>query len=191
MQKRLIEKIRKEVLNGKSKYGVAKELGLSDSIVYYHTRDIPSKSPGRSEIRGKTLDLLKQLLQDGYVYGQRHTSSQFRTLRKHFPVIKRAEFDKRTVFFLEDKNKAALSAMISQKKSRVISYRDISNISKVFNVGLKMNEKHQLLGRNKSKKQRKNHSSQDDSLRENDGSLAFFYIRRYCDTMFIIFIKYN
>ena len=182
MHKELIEKIRREVLNGKSKYGVAKELGLSDSIVYYHTRDIPSKSPGRSEIRGKTLDLLKQLLQDGYVYGKRHTSSQFRTLRKHFPVIKRAEFDKRAVFFLEEKNKIALEALIAQKKSRVISYRDISSISKVFNVGLKMNEKHQLLGKDKSKKSHKNHSPQGDYLRENDGSLAFFYIRRYCNT---------
>ena len=180
MQKRLIEKIRGEVLSGKSKYSVAKELGLSDSIVYYHTRDIPSRSPGRSEIRGKTLDLLKQLLQDGYVYAKTHTSGQFRTLRKHFPVIKRAEFDKRAVFFLEEKNKIALEALIAQKKSRVISYRELNDISKVFNVGLKMNDKHKLLSKNKSKKSRKKHSPQDDSLRDNGDSLAFFYIRKYC-----------
>jgi len=180
MHKKLIEKIKQEVLGGKTKYTVAKEMDIPQQLVYYHTRDIPSKNPGRTEIRGKTLELLKQLLQEGYVYSTTHTSGRFRTLRKHFPAIQRAEFDKRTVYFLVDKNKIALEAMIVQKKSRVISYRELNDISKVFNVGLSMDEKRLLLGRKSSKKQRKKYSNSGDSLRENDGSLAFFYIRRYC-----------
>ena len=178
-KKEIIKKIREEVLNGKTKYTVAKEQGVSDKFVYYHTKDIPSGKPGRSEIRGKTLKLLKQLLKDGYVHGEKNTSNQFRTLRKHFPEIKRAEFDRHVVYYLDDKNKLALQAMIQQKESRIISYRELNNISKIFNVGLKMNEKRQLLGRNKSKKSCKKQSPQGDSLRENDDSLAFFYIRSY------------
>ena len=61
--KEIIKKIRQEVLSGKSKYQVTKEMGVSSKVVYYHTRDIPSKNPGRTEIRGKTLELLKELLQ--------------------------------------------------------------------------------------------------------------------------------
>lgn len=44
MSKRLpsetILKIRNEVLSGKSKYQVAKELGICDTVVYHHTKDI-------------------------------------------------------------------------------------------------------------------------------------------------------
>jgi len=189
MHKELIEKIRREVLSGKTKYSVAKEMDIPQQMVYYHTRDIPSKTPGRTEIRGKTLELLKQLLQDGFVYATTHSSGQFRTLRKHFTVIKRAEFDKRTIYFLDDKNKIALEAMITKKKSRVISYRELNNISKVFNVGLRMNEKRQLLGKKNSKNSRKKHSTSGDSLRENGDSLAFFYIREYCKKICCYYVR--
>lgn len=86
----IIRKIRREVLSGKSNYQVAKELGISQKAVYYHTRDIPSKNPGRTEIRGKTLDLLKELLQKGHINCRNKCSPNFHTLQKHFPVIKRA-----------------------------------------------------------------------------------------------------
>jgi len=39
-----VKKIRREVSCGKTKYHVAKEMRLSDKVVYYHTRDIPSKN---------------------------------------------------------------------------------------------------------------------------------------------------
>ena len=64
--KKLIRKIRKEVLSGKTKYSVAKERNICDKMVYYYTKDIPSKSPGRTEIRGRTLDILKALLTEGF-----------------------------------------------------------------------------------------------------------------------------
>ena len=51
--KKLIQKIRKEVLSGKTKYSVAKEFNICDKVVYYYTRDLPSKSPGRTETRRK------------------------------------------------------------------------------------------------------------------------------------------
>ena len=38
-------KIRKEVLSGKTKYSVAKEMGISYQLVYYYTQDIPSSKP--------------------------------------------------------------------------------------------------------------------------------------------------
>jgi hypothetical protein len=155
-KKEIIKKIREEILSGKTKYSVAKELGISDKFVYYHTKDIPSGKTGRSEIRGKTLKLLKQLLKDGYAYGKKHTSSQFRTLRKHFPEIKRAEFDRYTIYYLDNKNKVALQAMVNQKKSKLISYRELGNMSKIFNINLQNYEKNRLLGKNNTKDSHKN-----------------------------------
>jgi len=145
----------------------------------YHTQDIPSKNPGRTEIRGKTLELLKELLQEGHVNCRNKCSPNFHTLQKHFPVIKRAQVAHRAVYYLEDKNKEALTALLEDKRSKIINYQDLASISKMFHVQLRKNEKHVLLGKNKSKKQRKNQGSNGDSLLENGDSLAFFYIRKY------------
>jgi len=179
LNKETIEIIRKEVLNGKSKYQVAKDMGINKKAVYYHTRDIPSKNPGRTEIRGKTLDLLKELLHEGHVNCRSKCSRNFHTLQKHFPVIKRAQVANKAVYYLEDKNKEALTSLLKGKRSKIINYQDLAHISKMFHVQLRKNEKHGLLGKNVSKKQGKNYSSSGDSLRRNDDSLAFFYIRKY------------
>lgn len=179
LTKEVIKMIRTEVLNGKSKYQVAKDLGLYQKTVYYHTKDIPSKNPGRTEIRGKTLEILKELLENGHVNCRSQCSTNLHTLQKHFPVIKRAQVANKAVYYLEDKNKEALTALLEDKRSKIINYQDLASISKMFHVQLRKNEKHALLGKNKSKKQRKNQGSNGDSLREKDDSLAFFYIRSY------------
>ena len=172
--KEIIKKIRREVLSGKSKYQVTKEMGVSSKVVYYHTRDIPSKNPGRTEIRGKTLELLKELLQKGHVNCRNRCSPNFHTLQKHFPVIKRAQAAHKTVYYLEDKNKDALRALLENKRSKIINYQDLASISKIFHVQLRKNEKQVLLGKNKSKKSRKNQGSSDDSLIKDDVPWHFF-----------------
>lgn len=44
-------------------------------------------------------------------------------------MIKRAQINgKKSVYFLEDKNKTALQAIIEDKKSRVISYHELASI---------------------------------------------------------------
>ena len=119
--KKLIKKIRNEVLSGKTKYQVAKEMGLSDKVVYYHTRDLPSKNPGRTEIRGKTLDVLKTLLTEGCIDSDIMISGNLRTLQKHFKVIKRFRVNgKKAVYYLEDTNKKALRSTIENKGSKII-----------------------------------------------------------------------
>ncbi len=172
--KEIIKKIKREVLSGKSKYQVTKEMGVSSKVVYYHTRDIPSKNPGRTEIRGKTLELLKELLQKGHVNCRNRCSPNFYTLQKHFPVIKRAQVAHKTVYYLEDKNKDALRALLENKRSKIINYQDLASISKIFHVQLKKNEKQALLGKNKSKKSRKNQGSNADSLLKDDVPWHFF-----------------
>ena len=171
----IIKKIRKEVLSGKTKYQVTKEMGLSDKVVYYHTRDIPSKNPGRTEIRGKTLDVLKTLLTEGFIDSNTKNSSNLRTLQKHFKVIKRSQIDgKKAVYYLEDKNKIALQAMIEDKRSKVISYHDLASMSQVFNVNLLKKEKRSLIGRKQGKSSRKKHGSNSDSTGETSGFLGRF-----------------
>ena len=95
-------KIRKGVLSGKIKYSVAKEIGVFYQLVYYYTKDIPSSKPSNRGIRGKTLELLKELLKNGYIDSSRNCSQSLRTLRKHFPVIQSARVDNKSFYFSFD-----------------------------------------------------------------------------------------
>ncbi len=144
----LRKKIRHETLSGKSKYQVAQELGLYPMIVYYHTRDLPSKKKGRgSEIRGQTLEILKQLLQDGYISSTRENGGSLRTIQRLFPMVHRAEMGKRSIFFLEGKNKAALCAFLENQGTRLIDFHKLIGISEIFDVRLSKREKPGLLGK--------------------------------------------
>ena len=174
LTKEVIKMIRNEVLGGKSKYQVAKEMGLNKKTVYYHTQDIPSKNPGRTEIRGKTLELLKELLQEGHVNCRNKCSPNFHTLQKHFPVIKRAQVAHKAVYYLEDKNKEALTALLEGKRSKIINYQDLASISKMFHVQLRKNEKYALLGKKRKGKGGKKEYLKDDSLREASVPWRFF-----------------
>jgi ribosomal protein S25 len=62
LSKEIIQQIRKEIFHGKTKYRVAKEMGINESVVRSHTRNLPSLKRGEPYIKGKAVDLLKQLL---------------------------------------------------------------------------------------------------------------------------------
>jgi hypothetical protein len=142
LSKETINLIRKEVLSGKSKYQVAKGLGISETTVRNHTKDIARPKNIGPCIKKEQFELFKQLLQDGYIYTDSNRN-RLRGLQKHFPMIKRANYKGRSLYFLEDYSKTALNAMIKQKESRVISYHDLSNMSRIFDVKLSSREKRQ------------------------------------------------
>ncbi|HMA83255.1 MAG TPA: hypothetical protein VKP59_03405 [Candidatus Thermoplasmatota archaeon] len=167
---KLINRIRREVLNGKTKYQVAKELNLCHKMVYYYTKDIPSKTPGRTGIRGRTLEVLKQLLTEGYVESSNRNCRNLRTLQKHFKEIKRTQVNgKKAVYYLEDKNKKALKSLIEKRESRIISFQDLAILTGIFDANLSKKEKNSLLGKKQGKYSRKKHSSNSDSTGETDG----------------------
>ncbi len=145
--KEVIRIIRQEVLNGKSKHAVAKEMGISSETVYRHTKDLPNKYARQPYISGKPLELLKQLMQDGFVYTQENRNA-LRTLQRHFPEIKRSQYKNKSIYYLEDKNKLALFEMMKHNKSRIISFQDLSRMSQVFNTDLEIKQKRAFLGKN-------------------------------------------
>ncbi len=135
-----IDLLRKEVLSGKSNYQVARELSISETTVRNHTKDIARPKNIGPCIKKEQFELFKQLLKNGYVYTNGNRN-RLRGLQKHFPMIKRANYKGRSLYFLEDYSKTALNAMIKQKESRVISYHDLSNMSRIFDVKLSSKEK--------------------------------------------------
>lgn len=145
LPKELIQKMREEVLKGKTKYRVAKEMGLNEAIVYSHTSDLPSVKLGEPCIKGKSLDLLKQLLDVGYVPSTCENYQALQRIKRFLPMIQHTRIDYQWVFYLSDKNKIALQAMISQKKTRILSYQELKSFTKMFGVDLSCDEKHKYV----------------------------------------------
>jgi len=140
LSKEKIDLLRKEVLSGKSNYQVARELSISETTVRNHTKDIARPKNVGPCIKKEQFELFKKILEQGYVYTDSNRN-RLRGLQKHFPMIKRANYKGRSLYFLEDYSKTALNAMIQQKESRVIGYHDLSNMSKIFDVKLTSKEK--------------------------------------------------
>jgi hypothetical protein len=145
LPKDLIQKMREEVLKGKTKYRVAKEMGLSEALVYSHTSDLPSVILGEPCIRGKTFDLLKQLLDVGYVSSTKENYQSLQRIKRFLPMIQHTRIDYQRVYYLSDRNKIALQAMISQKKTRVLSYQELKSFTRMFGVDLSCDEKHKYV----------------------------------------------
>ena len=101
-------------------------------------------------IRGKPLELLKQIIKDGYILtGQNRTNLRF--LQSIFPQIIRVQYGNKSIFFLEDKNKKALEVILKQQKSKIIGYKTLSQICKTFNVNLDIKDKKKYVRLNKDK----------------------------------------
>ncbi len=156
---KLIQEIREEVLKGKSKYQIAKERDLKFGGVYYHTKDLPNHMYPERGLVGKTLDLLKELLKEGYVVSIRENTHRLRRLQRYLPMIKRSQVGREAVFYLDDKNKIALKSIIQHSKSKIFCYQELAEISNVFDVNLSKKEKLSLLGKKHGKSKGKNCSS--------------------------------
>jgi hypothetical protein len=146
--------MREEVLKGKSKFQVSREMHLHPTTVYEHTKDLPNKYHREPYISGKPLELLKQLLEKGYVYTEEDRNA-LRSLQRFFPQIKRSQYKNKSCYYLEDKNKLALLELMKQNTSRIISYQDIAKACQVFNTDIEIHEKRGFLGKNRWRKARK------------------------------------
>ena len=102
-------------------------------------------------IQGQVLDLLKQLMKNGYIVSTEENTQRLRSLQRYLPMIERAQVDNKDVYYLSDKNKMALQHMLQQKKSKIFSYQELSSMSKVFNVKLSKKEKNVFFQKNSDK----------------------------------------
>ncbi len=146
LTKNNIQRMREAVLKGKSKFQVSREMHLHPTTVYEYTKDLPNKYKREPYISGKPLELLKQLLEKGYVYTEENRNA-LRALQRYFPQIKRSQFKNKSCYYLEDKIKLALLEMMKQNTSRIISYQDLARASEVFNTDIEIYEKRMSLGK--------------------------------------------
>ncbi len=173
--------ITRKIRSGKSKYETALELGIPYHTVCKTAKHLRSHRYGRSGIRGQTLEMLQELVTDGYAFCTPGSDTQkYHTLKKYFPTIQKVSTHGKSILFLEDKADIATRTFLKEINRKIISYQELKQITKIFDVKLSRKEKNDFLGRFQSKKLRKFQGSKNDSLLKNDDSLAFFYIRKYC-----------
>lgn len=104
LPKKLKDKIREEIKNGKSKRQTAMEYNLSTTTVFNIAKDLPNTHGGWSGIRGKTLDLLQEIVSKGYAVPSCKCNQQrYMVLRKYFPTIYKLRIYGKTIFFLKGK----------------------------------------------------------------------------------------
>jgi hypothetical protein len=175
--------IRRKIKAGTTKYQIAKELDISSKTVYYWTQDIPSKNIGWPGIRGKTLDMLQELLTKGYVFPKcSNPQKRYLFLHKYFPTIHRIKIYHQHILYVEGKEDAAARAFIdSLVHKRIISFQELKQITKVFGTNFSRTEKEDFILRKGGKRRAKIIGVQtEDSLPKDFDSFSFFCIRKYC-----------
>lgn len=141
----LIKKIRYYVKKYNSKINAANKLGLSYDTVRFYTKDIRLKSRKRdrdySGIYGKSLDLLKELLENGYAFSsKKYNTTHYVKLKKDFPNIRKTKIYGRMIYYLDDKSKTAAMALLEVSNKKIMSYQELKQVAKVFNA--KLEKKH-------------------------------------------------
>ena len=138
-----------------------------------------AKKISKPYIHGKNLELLKQLIQDGYVYTA-NNRTRLRFLQKIFPSIRRSQYKHKSVYYLDGKNKLALKEMIKQNESRVINYHELSRASKAFKTDLSKTEKKRFFGKKEPisrKRKQRSKEKQNFFSKEKNKSLDEFFGR--------------
>jgi DNA-binding CsgD family transcriptional regulator len=163
------EKIRKEVIEGKSRYQVSNDLNISYLTVIKHTKDLPNHSREEgSRIRGKTFEMLKKLMRDGYIICSPGYYRNYMTLRKYFPMICKVNACQKTIIFLEDKSDIAIRAFLESLDRRITNYHELKRIIKAFKIEMSCDEKRGYVHKKKQEKQYLNKNSKIAQLRENN-----------------------
>jgi hypothetical protein len=134
-----VKKIRYYVKKYNSKIETANRLGLSYDIVVFYTKDIRIKSRKKdldySGIYGKSLDLLKDLIQEGYVFSSgKYGYKEYIKLKKYFPQIRRTKMHGKMIYYLDDKSKLVAEALLEITNKKVMSCQELKQVFKVFNV---------------------------------------------------------
>jgi len=125
--------VRERIKNGESKMAVSKELGISYPTLLSWTRDLISdKYKGNYGIRGESLLITQNLMEEGYFMGNvpRHSII---TLKKYFS-IRKTRIKKRCILYLEGSKEQAFRAFMENVEDKVISFQKIANMAQAFGL---------------------------------------------------------
>ena len=117
-------------------------------MVYRKTLDLSGNKYGWPGIRGKTLEILQELMKYGYILCSNfHAGHKYNILRKYFPNICKIHIHNKTIMFLEDKSDVAARAFLSNMDKKIMSFQELKQVTTVFGIELTTEEKHRIIGK--------------------------------------------
>ena len=146
-KKGISQDVRKLILEkakeGESRLQISKDVGVSYQTVSKIARETLTLDPRWPSVKGKALELLRELSDDGYsLCSDKRT---FRKVREFIPLARRVNFKGQTICFLEEKKEEALNLFLGNKKMRIRSYRELKTLSEMFGVELDREKKRYLI----------------------------------------------
>ncbi len=168
ISKKEIKEISEMLMNGTPKGEIAKKLNISKNTVTKYT----SGRGGGPHLKGRTVEILQQLLGDGYYFPKRGENSYCYTLRIHLPMICKVTMRSRTILFLEDKSDVAIRAYLSSLDKRISNYHKLKQVIKVFKTSIANEEKKKYVKKKRSKKVGHREDFSGAPPQENDDSFV-------------------
>ena len=148
------EEIRRRVMNGESRGNICRDFGVSYATIRWITNDLPDLGKGNRTLRPQSVNLLQKLITNGYAIQKsqsRNCHNPYRTLRNYFP-IKRVQYGRDVIYFLEDKNQDALKGFIGIMGKRVMKHGELARLAMLFEVPLSYDMKKELIGKIEKRK---------------------------------------
>jgi len=159
------------VRSGKLKMQVSRELNLSPKIIYHYTKDIIVGHQRDLGIAGRTLDLLQEIMGNGYAKSSmKYQYKHYQKLRLKFPNIRRVKMYGRAIYYLDDKSDIAARAFLESLDKKITNYYELKEVIKAFKVNIDSEEKRRYVHKKKSKRRGFGKNFETTRLRENDGS---------------------
>jgi len=145
----IIQHIRESVKEGKSRYQMMQETNVSFGTIKRITADLPFLSLGWPGLRGKTLEIIQQVVKNGYIIlptYNKFNKSHNTTLRKYFPTVQKRVIHwgnkYLTIVFLEERGIEAMWVVLEQiNKTRMISDKKYRELIDIFIPGKNRREK--------------------------------------------------
>lgn len=118
---------------------VARRLNIPYHMVVKLTKDIGVRN--RTTLGETAMELLKEIINKGYVHLNDGKSTYIYILRKHFPKIEMARYKGKSVAYLPEHKDDAARAMIEKMGKKVWSYQELRAVTKLFDSDLTKREK--------------------------------------------------
>lgn len=90
----------------------------------------------RFGIRGRTLEILRKLMKNGYYISKGTIFSNMKTIRMHFPV-KKVSIRNHVVYFLKGYEKVAFREFFKLLKKKKFTPQELSYLAKAFGINLR------------------------------------------------------
>ncbi len=134
--------VRQLVRKGLPRVDAARSVGVSYDTARLWT-PFKKSHKGNTSISGATLEILKKLMSDGYLFadGMPQIDSSYRTLSKYVPV-RSVKLHGMRMFFMSGNERKAMEEFLRRRNFRSLKWVKLAYIRKAFGIkSLKRNDR--------------------------------------------------